>query len=180
MVVKLVALVLVTAAIPGALWLGDALPLPERPDRPDAAAGGQVNEVEFTSRVEAICKWEVRRTRGLRRILHRQYTPDHLEALVQSVAVIGEESAAVFGRLDVPSRLEKPAKRLLRLLRAENRLVERIRAAVQKRNYGEVVREARKLSRLAPGVTPLLRELGVRDCDPNSRAGISEGDIVEA
>ena len=55
-----------------------------------------------------------------------------------------------------------------------------MRAAAQKRDYRALGRAVRRLAIVASQVGPALRELGVTDCDPSRRAGISEGDIIEA
>jgi hypothetical protein len=136
--------------------------------------------MEFTSRVEAICKWETRRVRGLRKLMRNIYTPDHVEALLQSIHSIGQESTGVFERLDPPPGLEEEAETLLHVLHTENHFTERMRAAAQRRDYGALLEAAKRFGIVAGRVGPAMRDLGVTDCDPAQRAGISEGDIIEA
>jgi hypothetical protein len=111
---------LVLGAVPAALWLGGGLPIPEeRTDVVAATTAPLTAEEQWVAQVNTICAWEEKRGRTLQRAFRRVYTRADFAIVFQSALTYGEESLAIFGRLQPPLTYRREAREIKALIRSE-------------------------------------------------------------
>jgi hypothetical protein len=107
---RLAAVVFVLGVVPGSLWLGGVLPLPDsRLDIVPYESRTIGAEEEWRDHVSAICVWERQQGRAFKKAFRRAWSPDDIESLFNAALRLSDESLAIFDRLDTP--LSTGAKR---------------------------------------------------------------------
>jgi hypothetical protein len=173
--VRIVAVLLVLGAVPGALWAGGYLPPPDSPQAAaqEAADPGLV-EAEWRDRVEAICAWERQRGRSIEKAFRHAATPaDALIAFDRTIH-LGRSSLAIFRRLNTPFAFQREVRELKQLLEREQSALVALREALRAGNARAFSRGAQEIARAEERKRVHFADLGVRGCLPPAR-GPSRG-----
>jgi hypothetical protein len=158
---------LVLGAVPAALWLGGSLPIPEqRTDVVATTTAPLTAEQEWVARVNTICAWEQKRGKALQRAFRRVYTRADFAIVFQSALNDGEESLAIFGRLEPPLTYRREARDIKTLVRREHAS---LRSALQAFLRGGRKAFFRSMQRAIASdlrSSHMLYELGATQCVP--------------
>jgi hypothetical protein len=175
--VKVVAVVLVLVAVPGALWIAGYLPPPSVPDEPaPRVASPDLVEAAWRDRVTAICAWERKRARGLREAYRHVSSPADALLAFDTTIRFGETSLAIFKRLDPPFAFQREARELERLLEREQEALVALREALRKGNARALARHAARIGATGERKRSLFADLGLRGCLPRAPQGPPEPD----
>src|SRR5918912_1573488 len=103
MLARIAAAVVVVGMVPGALWLKGVLPPPEaRSDVVAYESRTTPEEKVWRDRVSAICGWERRQGRALGKAFRHASSPVDFQLLFREGLRLGDESIAMFNRLETP------------------------------------------------------------------------------
>jgi hypothetical protein len=162
---KLAIVVVVLGAVPGALFVAGALPIPEqREDIVVSETRTRSDEELWRDRVGAICARAKEQAKALKRVFRRIYTPAEAVALLDNVLRLSTESNAIFRRLRPPFAFRREARTLRSLFRREEEaLAELVRAARHGRR-GAFFAAARELADVEARSSRLLADVGVAGC----------------
>jgi hypothetical protein len=167
--VRAIAIVLVLAVVPGALWAAGYLPPPDAPDQPaQGVASPGAAEADWRERVNAICAWERKRARGLKEAYRRVASPADALLAFDTTIRFGEASLEIFRRLDPPFAFEREARELERLLEREQEALVALREALRKGKARAFARHARKIGETAERKRAVFADLGLRGCLPRA------------
>jgi hypothetical protein len=167
--VKVVAVLLVLAAVPGGLWLAGYLPPPGPPDEAgQVAPEPRSAEEDWRDRVNAICAWERKRVQGLREAYRRVASPADALLAFDSTIRLGRTSLAIFRRLDPPFAFQREAREFERLLQREQAALLALREALRKGNARAFVRNAQKIGQAEERKRAFFADLGLRGCLPRA------------
>jgi hypothetical protein len=170
--VRAIAIVLVLAVVPGALWAAGYLPPPDAPDEPpQGVASPGLVEADWQARVTAICDWERKRARGLKEAYRRVASPADALLAFDTTIRFGETSLKIFKRLDPPFAFEREARELQQLLEREQEALLALREALRKGNARAFARHAEKLGETGERKRALFADLGLRGCLPRAPQG---------
>jgi hypothetical protein len=176
--VRVIAIVLVLGAVPGALWVAGYLPPPNGPDEPaQAVADPGAEEADWQGKVTAICDWERKRVRGLEKAYRHVASPADALLAFDTTIRLGRTSLAIFRRLDPPFEFEREARELERLLEREQRALLALREALRTGKARAFVRQAKKIGEAEERKRALFADLGLRGCLPRAPEGLPEPDI---
>lgn len=165
--VKIVAILLVLGAVPGALWAGGYLPPPDSPNAPvQRAANPGLAEEEWRDRVETICAWERKRVRGIAKAFRRVASPADALLVFDSTIRLGRTSLAIFRRLNTPFAFQREVRELKRLLEREQRALVALRDALRAGNARAFSRHAQEIARAEGRKRAQFADLGLRGCLP--------------
>jgi hypothetical protein len=174
--VKIVAILLVLGAVPGALWAGGYLSPPDSPKTPVTAANPGLVEAEWRGRVEVICDWERQRVRSIAKAFRRAASPaDALLAFDRTIR-LGDTSLAIFRRLDTPFAFRREVRELKRLLEREQRALVALRDALRSGNARAFSRGAKEIAQAEEGKRAHFADLGLRGCLPPARGPSRAGE----
>jgi hypothetical protein len=169
--VRVVAILLVLAAVPGAVWIAGYLP---PPSSPDAAVPGIANprsaEQDWRGRVTAICDWERKRYRGIKEAFRRVASPADALLAFDSTIRLGRTSLAIFRRLDAPFAYQREARELERVIEHEQKSLVALRDALHDGNGRAFVRHAQEIGQAGERKRALFADLGLRGCLPRAPA----------
>jgi hypothetical protein len=176
--VRVIAIVLVLGAVPGALWVAGYLPPPSAPDEPVqvVATPGAV-EADWQGKVTAICDWERKRVRGLKEAYRRVASPADALFAFDTAIRFGRTSLGIFRRLDPPFTFEREARELERLLEREQRALVALREALRTGKARAFVRHAKEIGAAEERKRALFADLGLRGCLPRVPEGPPEPEI---
>jgi hypothetical protein len=167
--VRVIAILLVLGAVPGALWVGGFLPPPSAPDEAaDTVVEPRLVEQEWRNRVDAICAWERKRARGLSEAYRRVATPADALFAFDSTIRLGRTSLAIFRDLDPPFAFQREARELERLIQREQRALVALREALRNGNARAFARNVREIGKAEGRKRVLFADLGVRGCLPRA------------
>jgi hypothetical protein len=165
MVARIAAAVLVVGVVPGALWVTGLLPPPEaRSDVVPFESRTTSEQAAWSNRVNAICGWERKQVRALRKAFRRASSPADVEFLFKAAIRLSDESVAMFKRLDAPLEYRREVRTLQRLFRQERRSIEQALEAFKKRQSVAFMRAIRRLAATDERTTRILAQLGADGC----------------
>jgi hypothetical protein len=178
--VRLVAIVLVLGAVPGALWAAGYLPPPSAaPEAAPVVGNPGVAEADWRDRVTAICDWERKRAKGLTRAYRHVASPADALLAFDTTIRLGRKSLEIFRRLDAPFAFEREARELERLLEREQRALVALRDALRTGNRSAFVRHAKEIGEVEQRKRVLFADLGLRGCLPRAPEGSPEPDTSQ-
>jgi hypothetical protein len=167
--VRAIAIVLVLAVVPGALWVAGYLPPPDAPEQPgQGIASPGLVEADWRKRVTAICDWERKRARGLAKAYRRVASPADALLAFDTTIRFGETSLAIFKRLDPPFAFEREARELEQLLEREQEALVALREALRMGNGRAFARHAEKIGATGERKRAVFADLGLRGCLPRA------------
>src|SRR5919197_5325651 len=103
MLARIAAGVVVVGMVPGALWLTGLLPPPEaRSDVVAYESRTTSEEAVWRDHVGEICRWERKQGRALQKAFRRASSPADVQLLFREGLRLGDETLAMFNRLDPP------------------------------------------------------------------------------
>jgi hypothetical protein len=176
-VVRIIAMLVVLVAVPGALWVGGYLPPPETPEAAaDRVTSPRAAEEEWRDRMNAICEWERKRTRGLRKAFRQVAVPADAILVFRSAVRLGRESLAVIRRLEIPFAYQREARQLQRILAGEQEDLLALLDALTEGHRRAVARLARQIGRAEERKRALYADIGIRSCMPKAPAVPQEPD----
>jgi hypothetical protein len=176
-VVRIIAMLVVLVAVPGALWVGGYLPPPETPEAAaDRVMSPRAAEEEWRDRMNAICEWERKRTRGLRKAFRQVAVPADAILVFRSALRLGRESLAVIRRLEIPFAYQREARQLKRILAGEQEDLLALLDALTEGHPRAVARLARQIGRAEERKRTLYADIGIRGCMPKAPAVPQEPD----
>lgn len=166
---RIVAILLVLGAVPGALWVTGYLPPPDGPEAAvqSTATPGLV-EAQWRDRVDTICAWERKRVQSITKGFRRIATPADALLLFDSTIRLGRTSLAIFRRLETPFAFQREARDLERLLEREQRALVGLREALRAGNGRAFSRHAGEIAQAEQRKRALFADLGVRGCLPRA------------
>jgi hypothetical protein len=178
--VRILAILLVLGAVPGALWAGGYLPPSDSRKTPvqSMADPGSV-EAEWRNRVEVICTWERKRGRAITRAFRRVVSPADALFAFDSTIRLGRTSLAIFRRLNTPFAFQREVRELKRLLDREQRALVALRDALRAGNARALSRHAREIGRAEERKRAHFADLGLRGCLPPARGPSSESEASD-
>jgi hypothetical protein len=163
--IPLIALVL--GVVPGALWLGGGLPLPEQRDDLVAATSTPLSsEDEWVARVNVICRWEQKRAKTLRRAFRGVTTRADFALVFQSALNYGEESLAIFARLHPPLTYRREAREIKALVRREQTSLRAALAAFERGDRSAFIHAMARSAEADARSSRMLYQLGATTCAP--------------
>jgi hypothetical protein len=163
---RLAAVVFVQGVVPGSLWLGGVLPLPDsRQDIVPYESRTIGAEEEWRDHVGAICVWERQQGRAFKKAFRRAWSPDDIESLFNAALRLSDESLAIFDRLDTPFEYRREARTLRGLFWEERTGLKNARDAFSERRRGAFLRSVRRFVAADVRSRRLLAELGVAGCN---------------
>ena len=176
--VRVIAIALVLAAVPGALWIAGYLPPPSAPDEPAEAVVGSAGfvEEEWRQRVHAICDWERERARAFKDAYRGAVGPADALFALDSTVRLGRKSIEIFRSLEVPFEFQREARELERLLEREQRALLGLREALRTGNRPVFLRNVQQIGQAEQRKRMLFADLGLRGCLPRAPDGRREGD----
>lgn len=174
--VRIVAILLVLGAVPGALWAGGYLPPPDSPKAPVQGANPSLVEAEWRDRVETICGWERRRVRAIAKAFRRAASPADALFAFDSTIRLGRTSLEIFRRLDTPFAFQREVRELKGLLEREQRALIALRDALRAGNLRAFSRHAQKIARAEGRKRVHFADLGLRGCLPPARGPSRESE----
>jgi hypothetical protein len=158
---------LVLGAVPAALWLGGSLPIPEQQTDVVAATTAPLTaEQEWVARVNTICAWEQKRGKTLQRAFRRVYTRADFAIVFQSALNYGEESLAIFARLQPPLAYRREAREIKALIRREQASLRGALRAFLRGGRRAFFREMERAFASDLRSSRMLYELGATNCAP--------------
>jgi hypothetical protein len=158
---------LILGAIPGALWLGGGLPLPEqRVDVVAATSTPLSAEDEWVARVNAICGWEQMRAKTLRRAFRSVYTRADFAIVFENALGYGEDSLAIFARLHPPVAFRREAREIKALIKREQASLRKALAAYLRGDRRAFVGAMARSAIADVRSSRMLYELGATQCVP--------------
>lgn len=164
---RIVAILLVLGAVPGALWAGGYLPPPDSPEPPvQRTANPGLVEAEWRERVETICAWERKRVRGIAKAFRRAASPADALLLFDSTIRLGRTSLAIFRRLNTPFAFQREVRELKRLLEREQKALVALRDGLRAGNARAFSRHAQEIVRAEGRKRSRFADLGLRGCLP--------------
>jgi hypothetical protein len=167
--VRIVAILLVLGAVPGALWAGGYLPPPDSPKAPvQVAADPGLVEAEWRDQVETICAWERKRVRSIATAFRRAASPADALFAFDNTIRLGRTSLAIFRRLNTPFAFQREVRELERLLEREQRALVALRDALRAGNARAFSRHAQEIARAEGRKRVRFADLGLRGCLPPS------------
>jgi hypothetical protein len=170
-VVRIIAILVVLAAVPGALWIGGFLPPPATSEAAaDAVTSPQLAEEQWRDRMNAICEWERKRSRGLRKAFRQVAVPADAILVFRSAVRLGRESLGVIRRLEAPFAYQREARQLKRLIGGEQEDLLALLDALTEGNRRAVARLARQIGRAEERKRGIYADIGVRGCMPSAPA----------
>jgi hypothetical protein len=168
-VVRIIAILVVLAAVPGALWIGGYLPPPATSEAAaDAVTSPQLAEEQWRDRMNAICEWERKRSRGLRKAFRQVALPADAILVFRSAVRLGRESLGVIRRLEAPFAYQREARQLKRLIGGEQEDLLALLDALTEGNRRAVARLARQIARVEERKRGIYADIGVRGCMPSA------------
>jgi hypothetical protein len=168
-VVRIIAILVVLAAVPGALWIGGYLPPPATSEAAaDAVTSPQLAEEQWRDRMNAICEWERKRSRGLRKAFRQVALPADAILVFRSAVRLGRESLGVIRRLEAPFAYQREARQLKRLIGGEQEDLLALLDALTEGNRRAVARLARQIGRVEERKRGIYADIGVRGCMPSA------------
>lgn len=166
---RAIAIVLVLAVVPGALWAAGYLPPPDAPEQPaQGIASPGVAEADWQDRVTAICDWERKRARGLKEAYRRVASPADALLAFDTTIRFGETSLKFFKSLDPPFAFEREARELQHLLEREQEALLALREALRRGNARAFARHAKTMGETGERKRALFADLGLRGCLPRA------------
>jgi hypothetical protein len=163
---RLAAVVFVLGVVPGSLWLGGVLPLPDlRQDIVPYESRTMGAEEEWRDHVSAICVWERQQGRAFKKAFRRAWSPDDIESLFNAALRLSDESLAIFDRLDTPFEYRREARTLRGLFWEERTGLKNARDAFSERRRGAFLRSVRRFVAADVKSSRLLTELGLAGCN---------------
>jgi hypothetical protein len=178
--VRIVAILLVLGAVPGALWAGGYLPPPDTPKAPvQGAANPGLVEAEWRDRVETICVWERKRVRSIEKAFRRAASPADALFAFDSTIRLGRTSLAIFRRLNTPFAFQREVRELKRLLEREQKALVALRDALRAGNARALSRQAQQIARAEERKRAHFADLGLRGCLPPARGPSRESEASD-
>ena len=175
--VRIVAILLVVGAVPGALWAGGYLPPPDSPKAPgQGPANPGLVEAEWRDRVETICVWERKRVRAIAKAFRRAASPADALFAFDSTIRLGRTSLAVFRRLNTPFAFQREVRELKRLLEREQSALVALRDALRAGNARAFSRHAQEIARAEGRKRAQFADLGLRGCLPPAPGPLGESE----
>lgn len=166
---KILAALVVLAAVPGALWVGGFLPPPATSEAAaETVTSPQLAEEQWRGRMSAVCEWERERAKGLRRALRDVAVPADAILVFRSAVRLGRESLAVIRRLDVPFAYQREARRLKRIIGEEQKDLLALLDALSEGNRRAAIRLGRQVGQAEERKRALYADIGVRGCMPKA------------
>jgi hypothetical protein len=175
---RVAAIVLVLATVPGALWIAGYLPLPSNPEEPGQAAVGtaDLEEEEWRQRVHALCDWERKRARAFKEAYRGAVSPADALFAFDSTIRLARKSLAIFRSLDVPFEFQRESRELERLLEREQTALLALREAVRTGNRRAFVHRVQEIGKSEQRKRALFSDLGLRGCLPRAPNGRPDPD----
>jgi hypothetical protein len=175
--VRIVAILLVLGAVPGALWAGGYLPPPDSPKAPiQRTADPSLVEAEWRDRVEVICAWERKRGRAITKAFRRVVSPADALFAFDSTIRLGRTSLAIFRRLNTPFAFQREVRELKGLLEREQSALVALRDALRAGNARALSRHAQEITRAEVRKRAHFADLGLRGCLPPARGPSRESE----
>jgi hypothetical protein len=162
----------ILAVLVGALWLSGAVLSrgDEETARADSAdsINPEANRLEWIDHVSAICDWERKRFKTLKRVYREGSSgvPKDLELLLLAVIRMGDESKAIFNRLTPPFEYRREVQELRSRFRDERRALDGLVDAVRNGDRRAFLRHWRDLAKAGARKVDMLRNLGLTKCVP--------------
>jgi hypothetical protein len=165
MVARIAAVVIVVGVVPGALWVTGLLPPPEaRSDVVPFESRTTSGQTAWSNRVSAICGWERKQVRAVRKAFRGASSPADVEFLFKAAIKLSDTSGAMFKRLDAPLGYRREIRTVQRLFRQERKAIEQALEAFKARRSAAFMRAIRRLVVADARTTRLLAQLGADGC----------------
>lgn len=128
----------------------------------------EARRLEWIDHVGAICEWERKRMKTLRRAYRERaiILPKDLELMLLGVIHMGDESRAIFNRLTPPFEYRREVQQLRARFRQERRALEGLVDAVKDLDQRKFLRRWRDLVKADARKVDMLRNLGLTKCVP--------------
>ena len=128
----------------------------------------EAKRLEWIDHVGAICEWERKRMKTLKRVFRERaiIVPADLASLLLEVIRMGDESKAIFNRLTPPLEYRREVQQLRTRFRQERRALEGLVDAVENLDRRQFLRRWRDLARADARKVDMLRALGLTKCVP--------------
>jgi hypothetical protein len=166
-VAKILAALVVVAAVPAVLWAGGYLPPPTTSEAAaDVVTSPRVAEEQWRDRMTAICEWERKRSKGLRNAFRNVSVPADAILVFRSAVRMGRESLAVIRRLETPFAYQREARQLERIISMEQDDLLAMLDALTEGKRNAVMRFARQIGRAEERKRSLYADMGIRGCLP--------------
>jgi hypothetical protein len=161
----------VLAAVPGVLWVGGYLPPPETPEAAaDRVTSPRAAEEQWRERMNAVCEWERKRARGLRKAFRQVAVPADAILVLRSAVRLGRESLGVIRRLETPFAYRREARQLKRIIAGEQEDLLALLDALTDGNPRAVARLAPEIGHAEERKRVLYADIGLRGCMPPAPA----------